>query len=67
MTKTIARLEKDRAFLQAKCEQTDITLIEMAEEVCYLLLLFQLLKRKKFKFIVLNLFREIIKSENLKY
>merc|ERR1712110_130884 len=32
MTKTIARLEKDRSFLQAKCEQTDITLIEMAEE-----------------------------------
>ena len=33
MTKTIARLGKDRSFLQAKCEQTDITLIEMAEEV----------------------------------
>ena len=33
MTKTIKKLEKDRAVLQKKCEKTDITLIEMAEEV----------------------------------
>lgn len=32
MTKTIARLEKERSYLQVKSEQTDITLIEMVEE-----------------------------------
>ena len=34
MTKTIKKSEKENLVLRKKCEQTDYTLIELAEEVC---------------------------------
>jgi len=35
MTKTIKKSEKENSALRKKCEQTDYTLIELAEEVDY--------------------------------
>jgi hypothetical protein len=36
MTKTIKKSEKENSQLRKKCEQTDFTLIELAEEVLFL-------------------------------
>ncbi len=35
MTKNIKKLEKDNVILRKKSEQTDVTLIDMAEEVFF--------------------------------
>jgi DNA-binding MarR family transcriptional regulator len=35
MTKNIKKLEKDNMLLRKKSEQTDVTLIDMAEEVFF--------------------------------
>jgi hypothetical protein len=36
MSKTIKKLEKENLALQKKCEKSDVTLIELVDEVCAL-------------------------------
>ena len=69
MTKTITRLEKDKANLQKKTEQTDIALIEIAEEVLFFLFVHKVgnLKLITFFYLQRNNQRrelEICKSKN---
>lgn len=47
MAKSIKELKKENAFLKGKCDKTDVTLIELAEEVMLSLSLLTLFKERK--------------------
>lgn len=36
MTKSIKELKKENAFLKSKCDKSDVTLIELVEEVKFI-------------------------------
>lgn len=48
MAKSIKELKKENAFLKGKCDKSDVTLIELAEEVILSLINLTLFDGRKF-------------------